>query len=82
MQHWEFKPVSVDTFAEDFGAIRQMKAIEHWVPLKFSSFLCCVSSVKLWFVDANIRIENPTPYSINLSFFKMTSSTNISCLFR
>lgn len=29
MQHWEFKPVSVDTFAEDFGAIRQMKAIEH-----------------------------------------------------
>lgn len=29
MQHWEFKPVSVDNFAEDFGAIRQMKAIEH-----------------------------------------------------
>lgn len=29
MQHWEFKPVSVDTCGEDFGATRQMKAIEH-----------------------------------------------------
>lgn len=28
MQHWEFKPVSVDTFGEDIGAIKQMKAIE------------------------------------------------------
>lgn len=29
MQHWEFKPVSVDTFGEDCGVIRQMKVTEH-----------------------------------------------------
>ena len=29
MQHWEFKLVKVDTFGEDCGGIRQMKAIEH-----------------------------------------------------